>query len=56
MKNKIRYLRKKILLETKNNSELNWQIESIDKKYNLFIEKNKNQLLKEFLEREKTKN
>ncbi|WP_298535483.1 hypothetical protein [uncultured Methanobrevibacter sp.] len=44
------------LLETKNNSELDWQIESIDEKYTLFIEKNKNQLLKEFLEREKTKN
>ena len=44
------------LLETKNNDELDYQIESIDEKYNQFIEKNKNKLLKEFLEREKTKN
>ena len=44
------------ILETKNNSELDYQIESIDEKYNQFIEKNKNKLLKEFLEIEKTKN
>ena len=44
------------LLETENNSELDYQIESIDEKYNQFIEKNKNKLLKEFLEIEKTKN
>ena len=44
------------LLETKNNDELDYQIESIDEKYNQFIEKNKNKLLKEFIEREKTKN
>ena len=44
------------LLETKNNSELDYQIESIDEKHNQFIEKNKNNLLKEFLEIEKTKN
>ena len=44
------------LLETKNNEKLDYQIESIDEKYNQFIEKNKNKLLKEFLEREKTKN
>lgn len=44
------------LLETKNNEELDYQIESIDEKYNQFIEKNKNKLLKEFIEREKTKN
>ena len=44
------------ILETKNNSELDYQIESIDEKYAPFIEKNKNNLLKEFLEREKTKN
>ena len=43
------------LLETKNNSELDYQIESIDEKHDSFIEKNKNKLLKEFLEREKTK-
>ena len=44
------------LLETKNNDELDYQIESIDEKHNQFIEKNKNNLLKEFLEIEKTKN
>ena len=44
------------ILETKNNSELDYQIESIDEKYDQFIEKNKNKLLKEFLEIEKTKN
>jgi len=44
------------LLETKNNDEFDYQIESIDEKYAPFIEKNKNNLLKEFLEREKTKN
>ena len=44
------------LLETKNNEKLDYQIESIDEKYNQFIEKNKNKLLKEFLEIEKTKN
>ena len=44
------------ILETKNNDELNHQIESIDEKYDKFIEKNKNKLLKEFIEREKTKN
>ncbi len=44
------------LLETKNNDKLAYQIESIDEKYNQFIEKNKNKLLKEFLKREKTKN
>ena len=43
------------LLKTENNSELDYQIESIDEKHNQFIEKNKNKLLKEFLEREKTK-
>ena len=43
------------LLETKNDAKLDYQIESIDEKYNQFIEKNKNKLLKEFLEREKTK-
>ena len=44
------------ILKTKNNSELDYQIESIDEKHNQFIEKNKNNLLKEFLEIEKTKN
>ena len=44
------------LLETKNNDELDYQIESIDEKYNQFIEKNRNKLLEEFLEREKSKN
>ena len=44
------------LLETKNNDEFDYQIESIDEKYAPFIEKNKNNLLKEYLEREKTKN
>ena len=44
------------ILETKNNSELDYQIESIDEKYNQFIEKNRNKLLEEFLEREKSKN
>ena len=44
------------LLETKNNEELDYQIESIDGKYNQFIEKNENKLLEEFLERKKTKN
>lgn len=39
--------------ETKSNAELDYQIESIDEKHNPFIEKNKNQLLKEFFEREK---
>lgn len=41
------------ILETKSNSQLDYQIESIDEKHNSFIEKNKNQLLKEFFEREK---
>lgn len=41
------------ILETKSNAELDYQIESIDEKHNPFIEKNKNQLLKEFFEREK---
>jgi hypothetical protein len=41
------------ILETKSNSQLDYQIESIDEKHNPFIEKNKNQLLKEFFEREK---
>ena len=41
------------ILETKRNAELDYQIESIDEKHNPFIEKNKNQLLKEFFEREK---
>ena len=44
------------LLETKNNEKLDYQIESIDEKYNQFIEKNRNQLLEEFLERGKSKN
>ena len=44
------------LLETENNSELDYQIESLNEKYDPFIEKNKNKLLKEFLEIEKTKN
>ena len=44
------------LLETKNNDELDYQIESIDEKYNQFIEKNRNKLLEEFLERGKSKN
>ena len=44
------------ILETKTNDELNHQIESIDEKYNQFIEKNRNKLLEEFLEREKSKN
>ena len=44
------------LLETKNNEKLDYQIESIDEKYNQFIEKNRNKLLEEFLEREKSKN
>lgn len=44
------------ILKTKNNSELDYQIESIDEKHNQFIEKNKNNPLKEFLEIEKTKN
>ena len=44
------------LLETKNNKKLDYQIEAIDEKYAPFIEKNKNNLLKEYLEREKTKN
>ena len=44
------------IFETKNNFELDYQIESIDEKYDQFIEKNKNKLLKEFLEIEKTKN
>ena len=44
------------LLETENNSELDYQIESLNEKYDKFIKKNKNKLLKEFLEREKTKN
>ena len=42
------------LLETKNNEKLDYQIESIDERHKPFIEKNKNQLLNEFLEREKT--
>ena len=41
------------ILETKSNAELDYQIESIDEKHNPFIAKNKNQLLKEFFEREK---
>ena len=41
------------ILETKSNSQLDYQIESIDEKHNPFIEKNKNQLLKEFFERGK---
>jgi len=41
------------ILETKSNSQLDYQIESIDEKHNSFIAKNKNQLLKEFFEREK---
>ena len=44
------------LLETKKNNELDYQIESIDEKYNQFIEKNRNKILEEFLEREKSKN
>ena len=44
------------LLKTENNSELDYQIESLNEKYDPFIEKNKNKLLKEFLEIEKTKN
>ena len=44
------------LLETKNNEKLDYQIESIDEKYNQFIEKNRNKLLEEFLERGKSKN
>lgn len=39
------------LLETKNNAELDYQIASIDEKYDEFIKKNKNKLLKEFIER-----
>ena len=34
--------------------KLDYQIESIDERHKPFIEKNKNQLLNEFLEREKT--
>ena len=34
-----------------NNKEYDFQIESIDEKYDSFIEKNKNKLLEEFLER-----
>ncbi len=44
------------LLETKNNDEFEWQIESLDEKYGPFIEKNKNKLSEEFLGREKAKN
>ena len=39
------------LLEANITGELNLNIESIDEKYDQFIEKNKNKLLKEFLER-----
>ena len=44
------------LLETKNNVELDYKIESIDEKYDSFIDKNKNRLLEEFLKEKKTKN
>lgn len=38
-------------MDTEGNVKIDYQIESIDEKYDSFIEKNKNGLLKEFLEK-----
>ena len=41
------------LLKTKKDDEYDYQIESINERYDSFVEQNKNKLLEEFLEREK---